>query len=113
MSEKQYVYVLSSRTVLTGGAAADGCELIGGVEEVYSSEEKARDALREFMRPLVNEANSETHWGNAEENVDDVLDAIIRDEVIVVIGEGLPVYCFRYDGDKQSFEVCISQVEVK
>lgn len=106
----RHVYVLSSRIVLTGGAAVDGCEHIGGSEEVYSSEEKARDALREFMRPLVNEANSETHWGITEEDVDDILDDIIRDEVI---DDGLPGRCFRYDGDKQSFEARITKVEVK
>lgn len=106
----RHVYVLSSRIVLTGGAAVDGCEHIGGNEEVYSSEEKARDALREFMRPLVNEANSETHWGITEEDVDDILDDIIRDEVI---DDGLPGRCFRYDGDKQSFEARITKVEVK
>lgn len=99
----QYVYVLSSRRVLTGDAAADGCDLIGGSDEVFWTEEKARDRLREFMRPLVNESEPESHWDYGT-NVDDVLDRII---------ERGQCRCYSYDGGKQSFEVRIAKVEVK
>ena len=98
------VWVLSWRGALTGDAAVDGADALGGGEQVYSSQEKALDALREFLRPLVNYANTEDHWESGEENVDTVLDGILEDVHDV---DGQKVWI--YNGSKRSIAVYLTE----
>lgn len=98
------VWVLQAQRLLTGDSAADGVEALGGDVKVYSSAEKARNDLREFLRPLVNEAYSETWWGNSGCNVDDVLDEVIDGEQRSY-GESV----WFHDGQTQSFQVTLSK----
>lgn len=98
------VWVLSWRGVLTGDAALDGAKAVGGGEQVYSSQEKALDSLREFLRPLVNGANTEAHWESSEKDVDTVLDQILADVQDV---DGQKVW--TYNGSKQSIAVYLTE----
>ena len=101
------VWVLSWRGMLTGDAAVDGAEAIGGGEQVYSSQEKAMDSLREFLRPLVNGANTETNWESNEKDIDTVLDQILADVQDV---DGQKVW--TYNGSKQSIAVYLTKRNV-
>lgn len=101
------VWVLSWRGMLTGDAAVNGAEAIGGGEQVYSSQEKAMDSLRDFLRPLVNGANTETNWESNENDVDTVLDQIIADVKDV---DGRKVW--TYGGSKQSIAVYLTKRHV-
>ena len=100
------VWVLSWRGMPTGDAAVNGVESIGGGEQVYSSQEKAMDSLRDFLRPLVNGANTETNWEweSNEKDVDTVLDQILLDVQDV---DGQKVW--TYDGSKQSIAVYLTK----
>ena len=98
------VWVLSWRGMLTGDASVDGAEAIGGGEQVYSSQEKAMDSLREFLRPLVKGANTEDHWESSEKDVDTVLDQILAD---VQDMDGQKVW--TYYGSKQSIAVYLTE----
>lgn len=98
------VWTLTSRRVLTGDSAAEGADLVGGHVEVFSSKEKAEDRLREFMRPLVNEAHPADSLDGAETNVDDILDGII--EEVQHLGNSVWTRDhYYYDGTTQSFVV--------
>ena len=104
------VWVLSSRRLLTGDAAGDGTELIGGHEEVFTSKDAALGALRDFMKPLVLQAHPEGHFAedmmtSDVKSLDDTLDEIMDED-------GHPDV-WLYDGSKQSFEVSLSCHEVK
>lgn len=99
----EYVWVLACRRILTADFAGEGCEQIGGHEQVFLSEESAREGLREFMRPLVNEAHEESHWDAVGRNVDDILDGIASSEQ----KHGECCYRWSYYGTKQSFEVTL------
>ena len=99
-----HVWVLAARRVLTGDCCETGVDLIGGYERVFLTENAALDALREFLRPLVNEANTETFWANMTTTVDDILDTVI---------EPGKRSGWLYNGDKQSFEVTLRQIEVE
>lgn len=98
------VWVLTSHIILTGDSTADGSESIGGSSMVFSSAEKARDSLREFMRPLVNEAYSEDRWIESDRSVDDVIDEIIEREQNSG-GESTWIL----DGLNQSFRITLSK----
>lgn len=98
------VWVLSWRGMLTGDAAVDCAESIGGGEQVYSSQEKAMSSLREFLRPLVNRANTEDHWESSENDVDTVLDQILAD---VQDMDGQKVW--TYYGSKMSIAVYLTE----
>ena len=98
------VWVLSWRSILTGDAAVDSAVAIDGGERVYSSQKKAMDSLREFLRPLVNGANTEANWESNEKDVDTVLDQIIADAHDV---NGRKIW--TYDGSKQSIAVYLTK----
>ena len=104
-----YVWVLASRRIFTGDCAENGREQLGGTERVFATKAAALDALREFLRPLVNDCHSESHWEELEDSahrdVDDVLDDILD--------EGGHPDAWMYDGTKQSFEVTLARVEVE
>ena len=103
------VWVLSSRRVLAGDCAeTKESEMIGGGEEVFASRESATDNVREVLRVLVNEAYSESYWDNSERNVDDILDEII-DQCYELSGSTY----WRHDGQTQSFEVKLSEREIR
>lgn len=102
------VWVLSCRRILTGDCAeTNGSEMIGGYEEVYLSRTSATENVREFIRPLVNEAYSESYWDNCERDVDDILDEIM-DKCCELSGNTY----WRHDGQTQSFEVKLAEREV-
>lgn len=98
------VWVLTAHRMLTGDSAGEGLDLIGGHSEVFSSKEKAEDRLREFMRPLVNEAHPAHSLDGAETNVDDILDGVI-DEVQHLGDSVWTKDHYQYDGSTQSFTV--------
>ena len=103
------VWVLSCRRILTGDCAGTKVSYrIGGHEEVYLSRTSAMENVREFIRPLVNEAYSESYWDNCERDVDDILDEIM-DKCCEISGDTY----WRHDGQTQSFEVKLSEREVK
>ena len=99
------VFVLSARTFLTGDCAENGVDQIGGTEKVFESEEYARDNVREFMRPLVNESFGEAYWD--ERNVDDELDDILA--AAEVMYKPLEPERWVCDGQKQAFVVELSE----
>ena len=103
-----FVWVLSCRQILTGDCAeTTASEGLGGYERVYLKRSDAIDNVREFMRPLVNGAYSESFWGNCDRNVDDFLDEIAEGYCEV---EG--VACWHHDGQSRSFEVTLAKREV-
>ena len=60
--------------------------------------------MREFMRPLVNEAHPDDSLDGAEKNVDDILDGIIGE--VQHLGSSVWTKdCYRYNGSTQSFTV--------
>ena len=103
------VWILTSRRVLTGDCAADGPDLIGGTTEVFSSKKKAEDRLREFMRPLVNEAHPDGSIDESEFDVDEVLDNIIDCGAIKSEGIGSTSEEYSYEGSTQSFVVELTE----
>lgn len=106
-----HVWTLTSRRVLTGDSAAEGADLIGGHTEAFSSKEKAEDRLREFMRPLVNEAHPADSLDGCETNVDDILDGII--EEVQHLGNSVWTRDrYHYDGTTQSFVVELENKDV-
>lgn len=98
------IWVLTSHIILTGDSTADGSESIGGSSMVFSSAEKARDSLRGFMRPLVNEAYSEDRWIETDLSVDDVIDEIIEKEQN---SDGESTWILN--GQNQSFRITLSK----
>lgn len=98
------VWVLAARRMLTGDCAENGVDQLGGCEQVYLTEEAARDAVREFMRPLVNDLFGETYWENrtVDDELDDIMAATDANKTDVWI----------LDGQKQAFEVELTEREV-
>ena len=98
------VWVLAARRMLTGDCAENGVDQLGGCEQVYLTEEAARDAVREFMRPLVNDSFGETYWENrtVDDELDDIMAATDANKTDVWI----------LDGQKQAFEVELTEREV-
>lgn len=98
------VWVLAARRMLTGDCAENGVDQLGGCEQVYLTEEAARDAVREFMRPLVNDSFGETYWENrtVDDELDDIMAATDANKTNVWI----------LDGQKQAFEVELTEREV-
>ena len=77
---------------------------IGGIGRAYLSKESALDDLREFLRPLVNEAHGEDVWRTAKRTVDDVLD-----EVIAAGTDDT----WAYNGTEQSFVVTLHNLRLR
>lgn len=71
------IWLLLSTSVLAEDAAVGGAERIGTRARAYATREAALDALREFMRPDVNESRTDEEWEDGDELVDDVLDSIL------------------------------------
>ena len=107
---KPEVWVLASKRLLTGDCAENGAEQLGGSERVFATKGAALDALREFLRPLVNEADSDDARNNLDRSVDDILDDILDDHCTDDTPHG---DYWSYDGLKQSFVVTLSKVEVE
>jgi len=99
------VWVLASNRLLrTHSEKRLGTDDIGGVGRAYLSKESALDDLREFLRPLVNEAHDEDVWRTAKRTVDDVLDEIITagtDDT------------WSYNGTEQSFVVTLHSLRLQ
>jgi hypothetical protein len=108
-SHAKSVFVLSARRMLNGDCAENGVDQIGGTEMVFANERDARDNVREFMRPLVNESFGEAYW--EERNVDDVLDDIFAAADAIYNPEKPTVWLC--EGQKQSFEVELSERAVR
>ncbi len=102
-SECPSVWVLSSRTMLTGDCAENvDSERLGGFERVFVDRESAMDNVRELLRELVNESYPESHWENSPDlKVDDILDEIMKDQPKVLS----ETQYWTYDGLSKSFEV--------
>lgn len=98
------VWVLAARRMLIGDCAENGVDQLGGCEQVYLTEEAARDAVREFMRPLVNDSFGESYW--EERTVDDELDDIMA------VTDANKTNVWILDGQKQAFEVELTEREV-
>lgn len=111
--QRDTVWVLSCRTVLIGDTAASGSDLAGGHERVFASREEAMDAVREFMRPLVNEAETCTHWEDGT-TVDDELDGIIeRTDQMYGHDRSNAGRIWTYTGLVRAFEVELAEREVE
>lgn len=107
------VWVLSCRTVLIGDTAASGSDLTGGHERVFASREMAMDAAREFMRPLVNEAETSEHWEDGT-TVDDELDDILeRADQMYGHDRSNSGRIWTYTGLVRAFEVELAEREVE
>lgn len=105
-----HVWVLSSKVMLKGDRAENGAEQLGGEERVFATKDAAFDALREFLRPLVNEADDDDARNNVDRTVDDILDDILDDHCTDDTPHGDH---WSYDGRNQSFEVTLSEVKVE
>lgn len=105
IQEKGFVWVLSAVQVLTGDAAGEFSELIGGYEEVHLTKTGALDALREFARPIMNAANADVFWEHTD--VDSELDKVFDscDE----FDDGP----WTYNGSKQSFRITLTKREIE
>lgn len=105
------VWILLSTGVLTGDTAADGAEQIGTRAFAYATREAACDALREFMRPDVNESRPDEAWDNdSDMTVDDALDFILEDnEDLESDGDGE----WTWDGTTRSYEWKLMRLEVR
>lgn len=93
------VWVLKAKCELIADAAGDD-DLYGEYQSTFTNEEQALDELRNFLRPLVNDAHTETHWDESEEDVDKVIDSII---------ESGSKKRWSYEGSKQSFVVTLTE----
>lgn len=104
--ESGEVIILKASVMLTGDTSEDGAELLGSKVWAFSTWVKAREALRPVLRLLVNDAEPEAHWDNADQNVDDVLDDIIE--------LGIPDGVYVYEGARQTFrlEYCLCTVDL-
>lgn len=99
------VWVLASNRLLrTHSEKRLGTGDIGGIGRAYLSRESALDDLREFLRPLVNDAHGEDVWRTSTRTVDDVLDEVIA------AGTGDTWF---YDGTKQSFVVTLHNLRLR
>ena len=99
------VWVLASNRLLrTHSEKRLGTGDIGGIGRAYLSKESALDDLREFLRPLVNEAHDEDVWRTAKRTVDDVLD-----EVIAAGTDDT----WSYNGTEQSFVVTLHNLRLR
>ena len=99
------VWVLASNRLLrTHSEKRLGTGDIGGIGRAYLSKESALDDLREFLRPLVNEAHGEDVWRTAKHTVDDVLD-----EVIATGTDDT----WSYNGTEQSFVVTLHNLRLR
>lgn len=99
------VWVLASNRLLrTHSEKRLGTGDIGGIGRAYLSRESALDDLREFLRPLVNEAHGEDVWRTAKSTVDDVLDEVIA------TGTG---DTWSYNGTEQSFVVTLHNLRLR
>lgn len=99
------VWVLASNRLLrTHSEKRLGTDDIGGIGRAYLSKESALDDLREFLRPLVNEAHDEDVWRTATRTVDDVLD-----EVIATGTDDT----WSYNGTEQSFVVTLHNLRLR
>lgn len=105
-SNLSHVWVLASKIALTGDCSVENeSERIGGGERVFLSEETARDAVRDYLRELVNGAYPESHWENEERSVDDILDEIMS--------ESTKGGYWTHDGLTCSFEVTLCRRDVE
>ncbi len=101
------VWILLSTSVLLGDPAEAGADRVATRARAYATREAACDALREFMRTDVNEANDD--WRD-DYGVDDALDAIFEyDEDLESDGDGL----WTYDGTLRSCEWRLMRLEVR
>lgn len=107
------VWLLESRTAsIHAKTGSAWTPRIDGTEQMYSSRSAAMDDLREFMRPLVNEANSEEYWSEAEKegrSVDDVLDYIFDNATVRPESDTVE---YSYCGDLKVFKVRLKRLEV-
>jgi len=112
-AEPKEVWVLSCRRLIVDRDAVKDSDRLGGYEEVFLSKEKACDAVREFMRPLVNEAYPESFWTNGltGKTVDDILDEIFEEHPAE--GSFTDFTYWTHDGMAESFEVKICKRELK
>lgn len=102
------VWVLSWRRMLTGDAAGEGTELIGGGERVYMTEEGAMFDLPDLLREFVKDSHPEGHFGPDGEGIGETVDEIVSNAQ----NDGHPGQ-WIYDGSTQSFEVELSWIPVR
>ena len=96
LASKRLLRLYSEKRLNTGD--------IGGVERAYLSKEAALDDVREFLRPLVNEAHDEDLWASSGRTVDDVLD-----EIIAAGSDDT----WSYNGTEQSFVVTLHSLRLQ
>lgn len=102
------VWVLSWRRLLTGDAAGEGAELIGGGERIYVTKEGAMSDLPYLLMEFVKDAHPEGHFGSDEEGIGEKVKEIMND----ASNSGRPDR-WLYDGSTQSFEVELSLIPVR
>lgn len=104
------IWLLLSTGVLEGDAAVDGADRIGTRARAYATREAACDALREFMRPDVEESRPEGAWdADPDMTVDDALDFVLGGDGLESDGDGL----WTWDGTTRSYEWKLVRLEVK
>ena len=101
------VWVLSWRRMLTGDAACEGTELIGGSERVYMTKEGAMFDLPDLLMEFVKDSHPEGHFGPDGEDLGEKVEDIMYDASNNHQGRWI------YDGSKQSFEVELSWIPVR
>lgn len=102
------VWVLSWRRLLTGDAAGEGTDLIGGSERVYMTKEGAMFDLPDLLRGFVKDSHPEGHFGPDEDELGEAVEEIMNE----ASNNGHPGR-WLYDGSTQSFEVELSWIPVR
>ena len=101
------VWVLSWRRLLTGDAAGEFTELIGGSERVYMTKEGAMFDLPDLLREFVKDSHPEGHFGPDGEDLGEKVEDVMYDASNNHQGRWI------YDGSMQSFEVELSWIPVR
>lgn len=102
------VWVLSWRRLLTGDAAGNGTELIGGGERVYMTKEGALFDLPDILREFVKDSHPEGHFGPDEEGLGERVEKVMNDA-----SNNGHQDIWLYDGSTQSFEVELLWIPVR
>lgn len=104
------VWILLSTGLLNVPDPHPGEDVVQTRAFAYATSEAACDALREFMRPDVNESRTDEEWDDGDMTVDDALDFILEDnEDLESDGDGK----WTWDGTTRSYEWKLMRLEVR
>ena len=107
------IWLLLSTGVLNVPDPHPDADMVQTRAFAYATREAALDALREFMRPDVNESRTDEEWDASGELVDDALDFVFDyldgSDDLESDGDGL----WTWDGTTRSYEWRLMRLEVR